>query len=71
MPEKNDKWSVRDGGRGNPTMSVAVNELIKLICRFKVQKQGKLSAACAQFCELEYEFIIDELESILDDGTVC
>ena len=71
MPEKNNKWSVRDGGHRNPTMSVAVNELIKLTRRFKVRKQGKPSAARAPFRELEYEFIIDELESIADVGIVC
>jgi hypothetical protein len=44
MPNKNVKWNV-ESQTGNPTMSVAVNELIKKIKKAEVRKQGKKSNA--------------------------
>jgi hypothetical protein len=42
MVNKHTKWNV-EHGTGNPTMSVAVNELIKVVRKLEVQKQGKKS----------------------------
>jgi hypothetical protein len=44
MPNKNVKWNV-ESQTGNPTMSVAVNDLIKKIKKAEVRKQGKKSNA--------------------------
>ena len=40
MPNQNVKWIVQTQ-QGNPTMSVAVNQLIKHIKKHEVRKQGK------------------------------
>ena len=40
MPNKNTKWNV-ESETGNPTMSVAVNELIKVVKKAEVRKRGK------------------------------
>ncbi len=40
MPNRNVPWNV-ESNTGNPTMSVAVNDLIKKIKKAEVRKQGK------------------------------
>lgn len=44
MPNRNVPWNV-ESQTGNPTMSVAVNDLIKKIKKAEVRKQGKTSNA--------------------------
>ena len=44
MVNRYTKWNV-EHETGNPTMAVAVNELIKLVKKAEVRKQGKKSNA--------------------------
>ena len=44
MPNQNAKWNV-ESQSGNPTMSVAVNNLIKRVKKAEVRKRGKASNA--------------------------
>jgi hypothetical protein len=44
MPNRNAHWNV-EAENGNPTMSTAVNDLIKKIKKAEVRKQGKKSNA--------------------------
>jgi hypothetical protein len=45
MPNKNVKWNV-ESQTGNPTMSVAVNDLIKKIKKAEVRKQAGEEVQC-------------------------
>ena len=62
MPDKITPWSVwrQDG---NPTRSVAVNNLIKLVKKKEVRKQGKKSQARSPFTEKEFEYLMALLEA--------
>ena len=56
---------------GNPTKSAAVNDLIALVKKKEVRKQGKKSQARKQFEQPEFEKIIDLLEENLDEESRC
>lgn len=56
---------------GNPTMSAPVNDLIKLVKRKEVRKQGKPSQARKPFEAPEFEKVIDILEDLDDEETRC
>ena len=51
MPNKNTQWCVRNKC-GNPTRSTLVNELIKMMKKKEVRKQGKPSQA-RRACEID------------------
>ena len=62
MPDRITTWSVRRQD-GNPTQSVAVNNLIKLVEKKEVQKQGKRSQARSPFTKKEYKYLMALLEA--------
>ena len=57
MPNKLMTWDVQTG-RGNPTCLVKVNELIKLVKKKEVWKQGKESSARRSMEQSEYIKVI-------------
>jgi len=62
MPNKLTPWNVFTNS-GNPTRSVEVNELIKVVKKYEVRKQGKPSSARRALVETEFEQAIDIMES--------
>jgi hypothetical protein len=64
MPNRLMPWNVMANPPvGNPTKSIDVNNLIKLVKKKEVRKQGKPSQARHAFEEREYEHIIKTLEA--------
>ena len=61
VPDKLQSWNIRRK-EGNPTRSVAVNNLIKLVKKNQVRHQGKKSQACTPFTEKEYKHLMACLE---------
>ena len=55
----------------NPTKYAAVNDLISLVKKKEVRKQGKKSQARKQFEQPEFEKIIDLLEENFDEEARC
>ena len=64
MPNKGAGWLV-DSEQGNPTKSNEVNNMIKLVKKFEVRKQGKPSQARRAITELEWR----DAMSILTEET--
>ena len=62
MPNQNAKWNV-EHEYGNPTMSVAVNNVIKAIKKLEVRKQGKKSNAKRDLKRPEFRKSLRLLES--------
>ena len=62
MPDKLSPWNVCRQ-EGNPTRSVVVNNLIKLVKKKEVRKQGKKSQARSPFTKKEYEYLMALLEA--------
>ena len=62
MPDRLSPWNVKRH-EGNPTRSVVVNNLIKLVKKKEVRKQGKKSQARSPFTEKEYEYLMALLEA--------
>ena len=62
MPNRNAHWNV-ETATGNPTMSVAVNDLIKRIKRQEVRKRGKKSNAKRDLKRPEFRKTLRLLES--------
>ena len=62
MPDRLSPWNVKRH-EGNPTRSVVVNNLIKLVKKKEVRKQGKKSQARSPFTEKEYEYLMGLLEA--------
>ena len=62
MPDKIQSWSIRRKD-GNPTWSVSVNDLIKLVKKKEVRHQGKKSQAWSPLTENEYESLVGLLKS--------
>ena len=60
MPNRNTQWNELSN-TGNPTKSVAVNELIKKVKRFEVRGQGSAPKARRLLKELEFRAIVGEL----------
>ena len=70
MPNRLMQWNVMAiPPTGNPTKSILVNDLIKLVKKKEVRKQGKPSQARKAFDEQEYETIIAKLEACENDQT--
>ena len=65
MPNQNVKWIVQNQ-TGNPTMSVAVNQLIKRIKKQEVRKQGKKSNAKRDMKRPEFRKSLRLLEGFDD-----
>ena len=63
MPNRNVPWNV-ESQSGNPTMSVAVNDLIKRIKKAEVRKQGKKSGAKRDMKRPEYRKTLRLLEEM-------
>ena len=61
MPNRNAKWNV-ETETGNPTMSVAVNDLIKVVKKSEVRKQGKKSNAKRDMKRSEFRMSLRLLE---------
>ena len=62
MPNQNAKWNV-ESSTGNPTMSVAVNALIKRIRKDEVRKRGKKSNAKRDLKRTEFRKTLRLLEA--------
>ena len=62
MPNQNAKWNV-ESETGNPTMSVAVNALIKRIKKDEVRKRGKKSNAKRDLKRTEFRKTLRLLEA--------
>ena len=67
MPNQNAKWNV-ESETGNPTMSVAVNALIKRIKKDEVRKRGKPSNAKRDLKRPEYRKTLRLLEAHPDSN---
>ena len=68
MPNKLMSWNVMTiPPFGNPTKSIPVNELIRLVKKKEVRKQGKPSQARGAFQDSEFETIMDTAENIQDE----
>ena len=65
MPNQNVKWNV-ESQTGNPTMSVAVNNLIKRIKKAEVRKRGKQSNAKRDMKRTEFRKTLRLLEGFGD-----
>ena len=65
MPNQNAKWNVETQS-GNPTMSVAVNQLIKRIKKEEVRKRGKKSNAKRDMKRPEFRKSLRLLEACDD-----
>ena len=65
MPNQNVKWNV-EAETGNPTMSVAVNNVIKSMKKQEVRKLGKRSNAKRDLKRPEYRKTLRLLESSAD-----
>ena len=65
MPNKLQAWDVMSG-RGNPTRSINVNQLIKVVKKREVRQEGKASSADRAFERDEFNQIIDMLASRQD-----
>ena len=65
MPNKLTPWNVMTR-TGNPTRSIAVNELIKRVKKNEVQQQGKASSARRPLEKKEFEQLITLLEDSPD-----
>jgi hypothetical protein len=61
MPNKNTPWNI-ESETGNPTMSVAVNELIKRVKKCEVRKRGKKSNAKRDLQRAEFRKTLRLLE---------
>ena len=61
MPNRNAHWNV-ESGWGNPTKSVAVNDLIKAVKKAEVRKQGKKSNAKRDLKRAEFLKTVELLE---------
>jgi hypothetical protein len=70
MPNRNVKWNVKSQ-TGNPTMSVAVNDLIKKIKKAEVRKQGKKSNAKGDLKRPEFRKTHRLLEKHPTGGLPC
>ena len=62
MSDRLETWSVRRE-EGNPTKSIPVNDLIKLVKKKEVRHQGKESQARGPFIEDEFEFVMEQFEN--------
>jgi hypothetical protein len=65
MPNRNVAWNV-ESNTGNPTMSVAVNDLLKKIKKAEVRKQGKKSNAKRDLKRAEFRQTVRLLEKHSD-----
>ena len=65
MPNQNVKWNV-ESQTGNPTQSVAVNQVIKRIKKEEVRKRGKKSNAKRDLKRTEYRKTLRLLEANAD-----
>ena len=64
MPNKLMSWNVlANPPVGNPTKSVVVNNLIMIVNKREVRRQGKRSQARKPFTEDEYEFAMRKMDS--------
>jgi len=59
MPNKLMPWNaLANRPVGNPTKSIAANNLMKIVEKKEVRRQGKPSQARKPFTEDEYEFVM-------------
>lgn len=70
MPNKNHQWNEMTE-TGNPTKSVALNEMIRKVRRFEVRGQGATSKARRALKEPEFRAIMTELREYNDNDIVA
>lgn len=68
MPNKLMSWNVMASPPvGNPTKSIPLNELIKLVKKKEARKLGKPSQARGTFQDCEFENLIDAAGNMADE----
>jgi hypothetical protein len=64
MPNRQPTWDVLTNS-GNPTKSIEINELVKLVKKKEVRRQGKPSSARRPLEDSEYQQAIALIESTM------